>query len=868
MNNPTVAAAKTCKTSVIVLAAFLLNAAASARADVCFIGNSLTRDCRAQDLSDFGGWHLLNSGNLPHIFANPNEVLAGTTPWPELLASGRCNVLVVQPHLDITQDYRSPLDDNVSAIDHWMQLVPNAKIVIYTGWSFADLVREHYESNDEANPFVHSPIYYEQLLSRLRILNPEREIIRTHHVDLIYQIMLDAENGIAPFADISNLYRDAIHLDLVVGRYFAHNLLRAALGRGITTAGFEDENGGLLFPAEVKAYLDQKIVSVSSLEDASLHNVVNIVFDDADFFDFGFNNRLTQTPDVLTPNIDQLRREGRLMTQYYAASAVCSPTRASLLTGQSPLQHGAVDAWASLRTVVQSEPGMNGLPTLSSNLGVVLQNLGCETGHFGKWHVGYHRTQFRPQNLGWMHHLTHIVGPDETIDTWDGEFTFYDGQSTDRRDVEFVDSHYADQVRQFIAESAADGNRFAINYWPLSPHRPWAAPRDFDNSETQFDLTTNRGKLLAMMYRVDQEIGRIRQQLIDLGLSRNTLILVSSDNGGQKSVQHPEHLRGSKSTLFEGGIRVPLVAHWPGKIPAGTQNSTVITSYDLLATLVELFDAEPAELLPFIDGRSKAQALLADETLAHDPILWQLSGSAIRRNDERAQRTFAYRDGDLKVIKIRGFNDLTNSRAFALYDLADDPFETTNLSRSLPALTQQMSREMLQLRASQSRYFDLAETYSEAQTFRFDPRMDVTSKDMTVSMELSVLPSTSGGRNIFYRPGAMQLWLDSQRRLRWRILGAKETGQRSLNLLTSQPLDLGSHRIVMRITGWKLDSLRAELFVDGIKEMDLDADAPNHNVVAVRTSTRDTTIGSVGLLIEDFRYYNTIFYLDELAQIE
>jgi len=136
-------------------------------------------------------------------------------------------------------------------------------------------------------------------------------------------------------------------------------------------------------------------------------NIVYIMLDDADYFDFSFNNHHLKEGDARTPNIDSLRSAGRLMTRFYTASCICSPTRISVLTGCSPVRFGALDTWPSVRTVNQGQPGTQGLPSDIPHMGVVMRGLGKRTGHFGKWHVGLNREKYRPASMGFDEFTTY-----------------------------------------------------------------------------------------------------------------------------------------------------------------------------------------------------------------------------------------------------------------------------------------------------------------------------------------------------------------------------------------------------------------------------------------------------------------------------
>ncbi|TWT48124.1 Arylsulfatase [Rubripirellula amarantea] len=595
-------------------------------------------------------------------------------------------------------------------------------------------------------------------------------------------------------------------------------------------------------------------------------NIVFIMLDDADYFDFGFTNQTLKSPDIVTPNIDRLRAGGRLMTQYYCASSICSPTRASILTGNNPIQHGATEAWVTSERVSQAEPGMTGLPRHIPQLGSAMKLQGLRTAHFGKWHVGFHRPEFRPDALGWDHYLVHFFPKSHSKDNWTGRFRFITEDEVYVRKVDNLDSYFAEQVRKFIAASVARNERFCVNFWPLTPHKPWAVPKDFDNSTTKFDLHSDRGKLMAMMNVLDRDIGLIVDQLTELGIIDETLIMVTSDNGGQSSVQHPEHLRGAKASLFEGGISVPLVAHWPAAIEAGSENDSLFLSYDLMPTLVDLLKGDPSVMYSSIDGRSKAAALTSNVVLSHEPVVWQLAGGPRRIENERSLRYFAYRDGDHKLVKVRRYDDLTQPNAYLLFDVANDRVESKKLNRTEPELLDVMKREMLSMRKSRSRFDDVPEVIeTRSHTMQFDPRLDVNSKDMTLTMTISVPDKLSKTQNIFWRPGAQRLVLTPDGQLRWRLLGMSKRRKRNSSVLVAPSIKPGEHEVVLRIGGWKTDMVRAELVVDGKVVDQLDQPQAPSPMLTIRHSARETILGDQAIKLSAVRYYNNYFYDDELS---
>lgn len=173
-------------------------------------------------------------------------------------------------------------------------------------------------------------------------------------------------------------------------------------------------------------------------------NIVYIMLDDADYFDVGYNNNLLSNPDALTPHIDSLRTGGKAFTQFYSASAVCSPTRAAVLTGMMPMRFGMEDVWPQDNTVIPSSAGLSGLPSSIPQLGRLMQAAGFATAHHGKWHVGLSRPIYGHQALGFTDFSYFRLPEGEALEGWHGRFSFFADEGVKEVDVDYIDSYFAD----------------------------------------------------------------------------------------------------------------------------------------------------------------------------------------------------------------------------------------------------------------------------------------------------------------------------------------------------------------------------------------------------------------------------------------
>lgn len=600
---------------------------------------------------------------------------------------------------------------------------------------------------------------------------------------------------------------------------------------------------------------------------SSPKNIVNIVLDDADYSDFSYNNYLLTQPDSVTPNLADLRLGGRLFPNYYTGSSFCSPTRVSLLTGCNPIRFGSLQAWPDDPTLVQGNLSTAGLPSNAVQLGLLMQRLGKTTGHFGKWHVGSGRPAYRPNALGFDEYGGLSGVQKAPLLKWDGAINF---QSTANgyytKDVDYVDEELTSMAGDFILRHSESPNGFFVNLWAFTPHFPWTPPRNFDNSTTQFDLSTNRGRVLAMMYSVDNQIGRIVELLDALGIREQTLIVVSSDNGGQLSVRNPSpFLYGGKGSLFEGGTKVSMIANWHGIEPNST-NYSAISSYDLLPTFVDLFmNEEPLFLYPLIDGRSKKSALFTDASIPHEPIYAEIQGSDKRTIDERAQKVYSLMDGRYRLTKPAGRSPLA-TRSYFLYDLQVAPSGRVNIAATNPSIVNRLKRQMRELRITTSQ-LTFPDTASNREVVvEFDPRFDTGRKEFSfvVDVNLSSLPVRAS--NILTRSGSFNITVLQDSSIRWTLNGTSINGTPNQQTLTTSPLSTGDHRLLFTSQGFKNANfpMHNVIYVDGQVAADSDPLLTTNPIYALWSTESGLTLGDVGLELSRVRFHTLRFWPDEI----
>ena len=233
---------------------FLLAAVGEARTASCYlIGNSLTWDTVPGKLDGDVQWHVDCGKSLPFIHANPAKPCVKTsTLWPQALKEKQYDLISVQSH------YGATLQEDFATISKWVAMQKQAVFIIHTGWARSKTRAEEYAQKKPGEKMQHSRAHIEALLKRLRKSHPDREFRQTHAQELLAKVAADAKAGKAPLKDVAELYRDAIHMNVVTGRYMMHNAMRHALGQPRSVKGFEK------LDADFRTYLDSVLDSVLS----------------------------------------------------------------------------------------------------------------------------------------------------------------------------------------------------------------------------------------------------------------------------------------------------------------------------------------------------------------------------------------------------------------------------------------------------------------------------------------------------------------------------------------------------------------------------------------------------------------------------
>lgn len=384
-------------------------------------------------------------------------------------------------------------------------------------------------------------------------------------------------------------------------------------------------------------------------------NVIVILADDLGYGDLGcFGQKL-----IKTPNIDRLAAEGMKFTQAYAGATVCAPSRCSLMTGKH-------NGHAPIRGNREVKPeGQVPMPADTVTLAHLMKRAGYATGLIGKWGLGYPGSASTPDKMGFDHffgyncqRLAHEYYP---------EYLWRDDQKVSLGGKSYSHDLMAADALDFVR--ANKDRPFFLDLSFTIPHAKLQVPdlSPYANESWPEDLKT----LAAMITRMDGDVGRLMALLKELGIDEQTLVIFASDNGAayqDKLFAHSGTLRGRKRDMYEGGIRTPALARWPGRIKAGVTSDQVWAFWDVFPTLAELTgQAIPAGL----DGVSILPAMLEGRYVDHPPLYWEFH----ERGFDQAGRI-----GDWKAVRNgqRG--------AIELYDLKADPAEREDVASRHPEM--------------------------------------------------------------------------------------------------------------------------------------------------------------------------------------
>ena len=397
--------------------------------------------------------------------------------------------------------------------------------------------------------------------------------------------------------------------------------------------------------------------------------------------------------DFCTPNIDALAANGARFTNWYSNSPVCSPSRASLLTGRYPAHSG-------VRAILAGNRKASGLTAQAPTIATALKDIGYQTALIGKWHLGL-AEQSRPNQNGFDYFYGFMAG---CLDYYSHIFywSMADGQTNPTHDLwenetevyhngRYLTEEISDRAVERIRAMHAQDKPFFMYVAYNAPHYPMHAPQKYIDRFP--NLPWDRQIMAAMLSAVDDGVGQIVDELKRQGIYEDTVIFSQSDNGPSRESRNwldgtpdPYYggqaggLKGHKFSLFEGGIRVPGIFSWPGHIPAGQVIDQPCAAMDVFPTLLRMAGGDPA--LYQIDGMDIGAVLTEQAKTPHEEIYWEMEGQT------------AIRSGKYKLVLhgklVEG--EPEQDEVF-LANLEDDPSEEKNLADQMPALAQELRQK-------------------------------------------------------------------------------------------------------------------------------------------------------------------------------
>ncbi len=420
-------------------------------------------------------------------------------------------------------------------------------------------------------------------------------------------------------------------------------------------------------------------------------NVIFILADDLGWTDLGCQG----SKYYETPNIDRLATQGMRFTHGYTCGPNCQPTRAALLSGQYGPRTGVYTVGSIGRFNWQSRPlrpvdNVVKLAPEKITFAEAMKKAGYSTGMFGKWHLGEDPAH-HPSKQGF----------DEAIVSMGKHFDFATNPKVDYPQGAYLADFLTDKAVDFISRNK--DKPFLLYLTHFGVHSPRQAKPELIEKFKNKKAAEGHGDptYAAMIASVDESVGRIVALLDELKLADNTLVIFSSDNGGvggyvregikqAAGITDNAPLRGGKGMLYEGGIRVPYIFRWSGKIPAGKTCEEPINSVDLYPTLLELARAKPEAGQP-LDGASYLSLLTGEKAkVDRGPLFWHFPGYLGAGKDNwRTTPVGVIRDGDWKLMEF--FED----GRLELYNLKDDTSEKTNLAEKMPDKVKELHAKLV-----------------------------------------------------------------------------------------------------------------------------------------------------------------------------
>lgn len=412
--------------------------------------------------------------------------------------------------------------------------------------------------------------------------------------------------------------------------------------------------------------------------DTTKPNVIYLLCDDMGYSDIeAYGQQM-----ISTPNLTRMVNEGMSFTQFYASTAVSAPSRASLMTGQHT-------GHTKIRGNKEIQPeGQEPLDPNVETLGMLFQQNGYATGCFGKWGMGYPGSGGEANEMGFDEFYGYNC--QRQAHTYYPDYLWHNKEKVQLGGTQYSQDLIHQQALEFIRDNAAEGKPFFGYFTYTIPHAELCQPQDsivdmykgrFQEPNAWYDngdygtATDPRTQFAAMITRLDTYVGQIMDELQELGIAENTLFIFTSDNGPHNEggadpafFNTEERLRGLKRALYEGGMRVPFIAWWPGTVEAGSITDLQAAGWDMMPTFVELLGESTDWRDEAMDGLSILPTLTGEgEQQVHDFLYWEFHEEGGRQ---------AVRAGDWKLIRQ---NIRSGNPTLELYNIAEDPHEDNNV---------------------------------------------------------------------------------------------------------------------------------------------------------------------------------------------
>jgi len=423
---------------------------------------------------------------------------------------------------------------------------------------------------------------------------------------------------------------------------------------------------------------------------ATRPNIVLILTDDMGFGDIGcYGGKFAPTP-----NLDRMAREGTRFTQYYSASPICSPSRTGILTGMYPARWRMTSYLQTRKGNAACEQA-DFLDPKAPSIARTLKAAGYATGHFGKWHMGGGRDVTNAplfRAYGFDEHASTYESPEPHPDITATNWIWSPQDKVKRWDRT---AFFVDKTLDFLKRHK--DQPCYVNLWPDDVHTPWVPSGE---RLAEYPNGPKQRKFRAVLDEYDRQFGRFFAALKEFGLDEKTLVIFTSDNGPLPTFngRRAAPFRGSKLSLYEGGIRMPFILRWPGHVPCGrVDEQSVLGAVDFFPTFCALTGAPLPKDAAF-DGENVSNAWLGKKSVKRrQPLFWEYG-----RNEEAfpypqgrdRSPNVAVRDGKWKLL----IN--ANGSGAELYDLSQDFAEETNLAGKQVAVTERLSAVSLNWRKS------------------------------------------------------------------------------------------------------------------------------------------------------------------------